>query len=560
MSCITEFLHGESNVSPVLASAVQSVAVTDRNLYFPAGEYHFYPEGCSGKYCYFSNNDEGIKTIAFLLDGKEDFTLRGNNARLIFHGRISPLCAFHCKNLAIEGLTIDFEDSFVSDADLIYREKGIAWFRFSGKHSFKNGRLVFTGDFYDNLNGILHFYGYDTERRELIYNMRSVTMQNDGLLYKDGLIGLEDCFTDFSTNAFVVKHELRFCPAMVFDDCESIRIKNVTIHHAAGMGILVQKSENCFMENVSVIPCNRRVSVSDDALHITDCRGKIKIENCKLSGTLDDSINVHGVFRKLKSRIPGGKMYYLEAGHYQQQGVFNVRKGDTLELFDRKNGKPAARLPVKNVTPINKAFIKIDIDESLLPENFTQGDPTLILESMADLEVRNSNCSTLSGRGVLASGLNSVKICNNHFHTSGAGVFISGDYSFWYESGPVRECVIENNVFDNCNYQQKTATQEPLAVFPELPKLEENYFYHGKIHVKNNHFISAERSLVSIMSAEEAIVTDNSFTEDDTYIFRRNPNAGYCFTNENSPVTAFLHCKKVVDTNNFTKSKETKKE
>ena len=83
------------------------------------------------------------------------------------------------------------------------------------------------------------------------------------------------------------------------------------------MGLLIQNSENCFIDNLVVTPSSRRASASDDALHITDCRGKIKVINCKLKGTLDDSINIHGVFRKLKSRIPGGKMYYLEAGHFR---------------------------------------------------------------------------------------------------------------------------------------------------------------------------------------------------------------------------------------------------
>ena len=66
--------------------------------------------------------------------------------------------------------------------------------------------------------------------------------------------------------------------------------------------------------------------MSDDALHITDCRGKLRIANCRLSGTLDDSINVHGVFRKLKSRIPGGKMYYLNAKGAMVTGTVTIAK------------------------------------------------------------------------------------------------------------------------------------------------------------------------------------------------------------------------------------------
>jgi hypothetical protein len=549
MTCITDFLNGD-NASASLQAALQTAAGKDLELFFPAGEYHFYPEGCSSRYCWFSNNDEGVKTIALLLENLNGFTVRGENARLIFHGRISPLCAFGCRNLTVEGLTVDFEDSFVSDADLVSRENGVVWFRFYGKHHVSNGKIVFTDDLYDNLSGRLLFYSYDRKKEENIWNVRPITIRNCNVQYRDGLIGVEDRFGEVRTDAFIVKHEMRLCPGMVFDGCKNLKIRNVTIHHAAGMGFLIQNSENCEVDGAVVEPHGRRASVSDDALHITDCRGKIRIANCRLSGTLDDSINVHGVFRKLKSRIPGGKMYYLEAGHFQQQGVFNVRAGDTMQLFNRADGKPYGKLRIRKVIPCNKAFVIVDIDERELPAAFVQGDPALILETLADLEVIDTECRPLYGRGVLGSGMDRIHISGCRFHTSGAGIFISGDFSFWYESGPVREALIENNFFDNCNYYAFGATQEPLAVFPELASLAENYYYHGRIEVKNNRFRAAERPLVSIMSAAEAEVSGNVFEADGTYPFIPHSKAGYFFTDANSPAATFRHCGTVRETDN----------
>ena len=541
MNKVTDFGQRE-NITAAILPALAAALAGERKLIFPPGEYHFYLDGCSQKYCFFSNNDEGLKNIALLLENADDFTISGYGAKLIFHGRISPLCAFNCRNLKVEGLTIDFEDSFVSDADLIKRENGVAWFKFYGKHEVANGKIIFTGDFYDNFDGKLPFYPYDRSKKELVWNGKTVSVSNCDIQYRDGLVGVEDKFEDVLTDAFVVKHELRVCPGMVFDNCENIQIENVTIHHAAGMGVLIQNSENCQIEKLSVVPSFRRVSVSDDALHITDCRGKLHISNCHLSGTLDDSINVHGVFRKLKRRIPGGKMYYLEAGHYQQQGVFNIHPGDTLELLARNTGKAYAKLKINQVKPCNKAFTVISFDESELPDQFTPGDPGWILETQAELEVSNTLCRPLNGRGVLASGLKNVHIAGCHFHSSGAGVFISGDHSFWYESGPVAHAVIENNFFDNCNYRSMMATREPLAVFPELEKLEENFYYHGTIEVKNNRFRSSLRPQISMMSAEHAVVSGNEFIPDETYPFAHESTCGYFFTGAGSPMAAFLHC------------------
>lgn len=129
-------------------------------------------------------------------------------------------------------------------------------------------------------------------------------------------------------------------------------------------------------------------------------------------------------------------------------------------------------------------------------------------------------------------------------------VFISGDWSFWYESGPVTEAVIENNFFDNCVYHAFGATQEPLAVFSELAALTDGYYYHGTIRVRNNRFRSAVRPLVSMMSVAEAEVTGNVFEEDDRYPFVPRKEPGYYFTSADSPMAAFLHCGRITDENN----------
>ncbi len=69
----------------VWSEALKTALHGDRILYFPEEEYRFYPENCTAKYCFFCNNDEGVKTIAAYLENLNDFTLRGDNAKWIFH-------------------------------------------------------------------------------------------------------------------------------------------------------------------------------------------------------------------------------------------------------------------------------------------------------------------------------------------------------------------------------------------------------------------------------------------------------------------------------------------
>ena len=190
---------------------------------------------------------------------------------------------------------------------------------------------------------------------------------------------------------------------------------------------------------------------------------------------------------------------------------------------------------------------KIKIDD----KEYEWGDIARVVECKeAIVLIENCRFRPFKGRGVLVSGVKEAVIRSCEIHSSGSGVFISGDFSFWYESGPVKSAVIENNFFDNCNYRVNVATQEPLAVFPELATLADDYFYHGSIKVKHNRFRSALRPLVSVMSAAEVEVVDNVFEPDSEYRFIPNPTAGYNFTQPDSPMAAFLHCGKVSENKN----------
>jgi len=517
---------------------------------FSPGRYDFYPENCTMRYCYFSNNDEGIKTIALALTGMKDFAIRGENTELFFHGRISPLVAQECERLTVQGFSVDFEESFVSDADVVVREGSTAWLKIGGKHRFENGRLRFTEDVYDNLSGRLNFFEYDTDKKELVWNRGAIGIPNAGLQEKNGLIGVPGLAEKIQSDALIIKHELRLAPGLVFDRCCQVAVKDMKIYHAAGMGLLAQLCTDVQIENVEVSPSTRRVSVSDDAVHFSDCRGKLRLRNCRLSGTLDDAFNAHGIYRPLKMRIPGGKFYYLDTGHFQQQGVIGVFGGETLELIKPETGKPYASVKVRSSRLLNKALTFVE-PEGEMPPDWVPGDNARVAEvAAADLEITGCFFSALNGRGVLASGCRSVLVRDNVFHTPGAGVFVSGDGGFWYESGPVRFMRIENNFFDNCCYRRTASTREPVSVYPELRKLEEGFFYHGDFSVCNNRFRSAPRPLVALLSVAKAELKDNSFEVSSLYPFDPPGPCGYSFAEADDPWAVFRHCGAVTEENN----------
>ena len=77
----------QSDTTPAVVAALAKCRATHASkLVFPAGRYDFLPDRARERYCFISNNDEGLKRIAFLLDGIENLEIDGQGAQFIFHG------------------------------------------------------------------------------------------------------------------------------------------------------------------------------------------------------------------------------------------------------------------------------------------------------------------------------------------------------------------------------------------------------------------------------------------------------------------------------------------
>ena len=531
------------NWQKALNQAIESGA---DEICFHPGKYEFFPTGCTEKFLYFSNNDKGIKTIALHLEGIKKLTVRGKNTELFFHGRISPVVAENCENLQFEGFTIDFEDSFVSDGCITGSENGVSYLKIQGKHSFSDGKIHFCGDKFDNLPGELHSRPYLPEENEMPWDANVTVVKNNNLQFKDGAAIIPGILP---AGNVLIKHEDRLCPGIVLSECSRVTVRNVIIHHAAGMGLLAQFCSDVTFEQVQVIPRNRSVSASDDAIHMVECRGTLRGSNCKCAGTLDDSLNVHGIYRPT-SKAKDKRHILLGTGHFQQAGFPGARPGDVLEFVKSATGFAYAEVAVTHVEQLDENQSLVELSENL-PRQWTPGDCVRVLApGQAVLEVENCNFSTLRGRGVLASGLASLVIRNCFFHTTGAAVFIAGGCTAWYETGPVKTAIIENNRFENCCYQRFSSTRETVSVYPDISRCRKNFYYHGTVIVRNNIFISQKRPQIAVFSAEEVRIDGNSFEYNNLYPFDPPPQKVYSFAKKSSGCTIFKQVKNVIIENN----------
>jgi hypothetical protein len=505
------FIHIEcrENENAVIAwrrAFQQARAEKAEGVFFLAGVYHFYPEGTSEKYCFFSNNDSGIKKIVFLLEDLTDFSLTGDWAEFIFHGRLSPLAAYRCRNLSLRGFSIDFADSFVSDAEITAVGEETTDLLIRDPRRVENGRLRFFDDVYDTVPEALRLLRFDPVRRE------PAADAVDQICPQQGIIELDKDRVRIPVRAgkpgdiLAVKHQLRYNPAMVFDSSEQIGIQDVGVHHSGGMACLLQSCTNIRLDGFRVTPSpryKRLVSASDDAIHMVECRSSITIENCLLENQWDDAVNVHGVYRLYRRRNAGSEPFeFLETRHYQQMGIEPLRPGDVLEFIKTDTLKAFHTAEVRTVRRLNQQMSRIEFAEPL-SLSVTDGDAVRNLTTaQSTLLIRNSIFRRNKPRGILVSGIEKAVIEKNYFHTAGAAVYISGDANFWFEAGPVGEVEINGNTFEYCNFMATATGNTTIAIVPEIPKLEPGFHYHGSVYIHHNRFITVNPNIVHAVSTK----------------------------------------------------------
>ncbi len=493
-----------------LARAVRENA---EGVFFPMGEYHFHEEETTDRYCHFSNNDSGPKKIVMHLENLRDFTVAGDNARFIFHGRLTPLLAAGCRNLTLRGFSIDFADSFVSDGKIIHAGENCTDIEIADPHRIENGELHFFHDVFETESRLLRFMLFDTERNEPAANARDLNCPQGNIIdLGNGAIRVPLAIGK-TGDVVVIKHQKRYNPGLVLDRCRQVSVNDVTVHHCGGMAFLAQCSEALHLNAFKVTPSprfRRRISASDDAIHMVDCRGHIRIENCLLENQWDDGINIHGVYRQLRWRKVGATPFiFLETRHFQQLGIEAVRPGDTLEFIKSDTLKPCGTAVVRSACPLNKQITSVEFGDPLPPE-VSDGDAARNLApAAASVLIRNCTLRRNKPRGILVSGVKEAIIENNYFHTAGAGVYISGDANFWFESGPVEEVHIRHNTFDHCNFMAGATGATPIAIVPEIPRLLPDFYYHGKIVIHDNKFVAVSPKVVHAVSTEHLEFTGN---------------------------------------------------
>lgn len=528
---LQSFLANSHDTTLAVRAAIQEVRkiAGPVTLRLPKGDLRLSPDFAEGKFVRLANHDSGWRRIAFLLDDISDLTIDGTGTRLHFEGGIIPFEAENVRNLIIRGCSLDWDRPFHLEARVTTVDEKKGSFEFLPSPGtiweIRGGRLAwmarpwahnqtFSWDqrFAESLPDQRweHELGWNvwfdpatktiaTRSGRCIFNPFNPGSGNyyhaeglpDGMIRISGAGGKELPRPGWIMVDKGLMRRNRLYPAFHFHGSDNIRIDEVTIHHAGGMGVIAEFCRDVILHKLTVCPSvGRIVSTTADATHFVSCGGRIELVQCAFRQMLDDGLNIHGVYGRVTA-MPGNDTILLTLHHPQQAWFPFAQVGDELALVSRTDLQVQGTFSIAEVEPLNEGAMLIRSKEKL-DSSVRKGGPW-VLENLSwqpSFEMRNSVVCNNRARAVLFSSRAPGRIVDNKFTgNSMSGILLEGDATLWHESGPVSDLLIARNLIDGWGHEFEDGYG--IALLPKIPYKTGREPYHRGVILEDNHLSSA---------------------------------------------------------------------
>ncbi|RZK60765.1 MAG: right-handed parallel beta-helix repeat-containing protein [Pedobacter sp.] len=497
---------GEDATLSVISALKKCRETKATKLVFTKGTYTFEPDFATEKYVFVSNNDEGLKRFVFDLSGMRDLEIDGQGSQFIFNGFLCPFLLQRSKRITVKNLSIDFKRTFHSEGTIIaaYKDSLDIAFTKAYPYSVHNNKLMFTGDqVIGKDNGgepkrvnypFWHLLEFDAIKREPVQTAFDyLNVQN--MVVKDlgpGRVRIHFPRLKGSIgNTLIFNATDRLVPGFTISDSEDVSVRNITIFHAGGVGILAQRTNNILVDSVKVIAApGRMVSTAADATHFVNCGGKITLQHSTFESMMDDATNIHGIYVKIMKIISPNEVV-VKLMHYQQFGFDFLAPNSKIEITEAESLITYGETTVLKTERLNKEFTRITMKDPL-SSKVKVGDVIASTEQYPDVLMKNCSVQKNRARGILLGSRGKIVIDGNYFHTHCAAINLEGDGRYWFEQSGVRDLTIRNNTFDNCNYGFMLG----LGVIMVSSGIEE----HKKAESRYNRNILIERNTFKIFN------------------------------------------------------------
>ena len=535
---LVDLAPGE-DATPVFRRALEACRSQGASgLKIPPGTWHLYPDYAFEKTLAVANNNPGVKRIVFLLDEFSDFTLSGKDAHFVCHGQMIPISADDATDITLRGFSIDWSRPFNFQGEvvavhpdknafdlkvhdeviyelhgqrLIFREKPSRY-----PHAWKEWAPPTTEhmSWQHNLQWDMWF---DGKTRHPIPGGHQWALEPDSRVeeIEPGRIRIFNAVHHMPQVGWVVTVKgmgdpNRTSPAIRIARSKNLLLEDVTIHHAGGMGVIMQRTEDITLRRLRVeLPegKNRMVTTTADATHFNGCKGRILIDECLFENMLDDATNIHGCFVRI-DRVDG-KTLTCRRIHSQQQGLIVASAGDSVRFLTSADMQSYADAKVVSTRELNFDLFEVTVDQ--LPEGgLKEGSALYNTTWQPELIFRKSTVRNHRARTMLIATAAKVLIEDNEFlHSSMAGIQFEGDNGFWWESGPTRNVTIRRNLFlNNAGSALRVMPQIDFQQFPEA-------LYHGGIVFEDNIIETFHRLVIEGVAVDGLVFRNNKIRISD---------------------------------------------
>lgn len=417
------------------------------------------------------------------LEGQSGTTILAHGATLMVDGFMEPLSITNCKNVTIRGLTIDhkrkpYSMGKIESVHWRSRAEGTGSFivRFRAEYPTNESTPMPRYMLYDPYASRCVHYGEWTltNRKYLGDNCWKFIFKGVSWALK----GLE----------LYVWHTFHFRPAILIEGAEDVTLDDVTIHSQPGMGVVAHRSANIHIDRMRVVPsAGSHMSTNTDAVHITSCRGLVRIENSVFDGQGDDSLNIHTYYHSIEGTDGCRCTTVLRAptGTHSQTADY-PEIGDVLELTDMRSLRCIDTYRVISCTRADDPWRSALVLDKPLPE-CTEGLALANASQLPRLEYIGNYCRSHLARSVLVKIKNARVEGNTIMNVTGTGVYVAAE-AWWYEGlCTTEDIVIRRNRIADCGRDPQGARQRDCGgICVTIDAQDPSFATHKSVVIEDN--------------------------------------------------------------------------
>lgn len=434
-----------------------------------------------------------LRHVAFHLKGVKDVTLDFAGAELLLHGKIQPFILEDCTNVTIRNVSVRYARSpftegivcSATDREIRLDVMPECPVEVRGKTLYFKGEGWTDGpvdrdpcffQFFDGKTGrgaglALAFFAEHVQPNPALPwangAIRFMARLDDGQLILSSDRSLAPWQGGLKVgNRAVIAHASRDHSNCEMVGCKNVTLKNYRIVNGVGMGIFPFHCEDVTLDGLKV---ERNAA---DAIHAFACSGDFIVRNSTVEGMIDDGLNVHGNFYKVKSAI--GNEIVADTG-LEPQGttaIFDV--GDRISVKKGMTLDETAQYTIVAMRPVDEKHVAFMLDRSVSAH--AENDLVENLSAQCRLQIVNSRFGKANTHLRLQTRAG-ITIDNCDIELP---VMLTGDATYWFESSPCETVRIRNSRF-------KTARGFVLSC-PEFNPTAEHPHYHGDLRIENTTF------------------------------------------------------------------------